>query len=99
MLTIQLPAGSRLCVESISEERSVHKKIAILLAGLFTVAFLHAQMAPSHFDEKTWWDYVKVLADDNMQGRETGSPGLRKAQAFVVDQLKRNGLEPAAVNG
>ena len=80
-------------------ERSMHKKIPILLAGLFTVAFLHAQMAQSHFDGKTWWDYVKVLADDNMQGRETGSPGLRKAEAFVVDQLKRNGLQPAGVNG
>src|SRR5215469_13222533 len=80
-------------------ERSMHKKIPILLAGLFTVAFLHAQMAQSHFDGKTWWDYVKVLADDSMQGRETGSPGLGKAEAFVVDQLKRNGLEPAGANG
>src|SRR5438270_9776371 len=38
--------------------------------------------------------YVKVLAADNMEGRETGSPGLRKAQEFVVEQLKRAGLEP-----
>ena len=29
-----------------------------------------------------------------MEGRETGSPGLRKAQEFVVEQLKHAGLEP-----
>ena len=46
------------------------------------------------FDGATWWNYVKVLAADNMEGRETGSPGLRKAQEFVVEQLKRAGLEP-----
>ncbi len=46
------------------------------------------------FNGTTWWNYVKVLAADNMEGRETGSPGLRKAQEFVVEQLKRAGLEP-----
>jgi Zn-dependent M28 family amino/carboxypeptidase len=53
----------------------------------------------SHFDGTTWWNHVKVLAADNMEGRETGSPGLKKAQAYVVDQLKRSGLQPAGVNG
>ena len=46
------------------------------------------------FNGTTWWNYVKVLAADNMEGRETGSPGLRKAQEFVVEQLKSAGLEP-----
>ncbi len=46
----------------------------------------------NHFDGTTWWNHVKVLAADNMEGRETGSPGLKKAQAYVVDQLKSNGL-------
>jgi len=49
----------------------------------------------THFDGKTWWDYVKVLAADDMEGRETGSAGLRKAEAYVVAQLKRAGLQPA----
>src|SRR5258707_1330401 len=51
--------------------------------------------AEPHFDGKSWWNYVKVLAADNMEGRETGSFGLRKAQEYVVEQLKRAGLEPA----
>jgi len=57
------------------------------------------QPVQSHFDGKTWWDFVKVLADDNMEGRETGSAGLRRAESYIVDQLKTNGLEPAGVNG
>jgi hypothetical protein len=46
------------------------------------------------FDGTMWWNYVKILAADNMEGRETGSSGLHKAQEYVVEQLKRAGLEP-----
>jgi hypothetical protein len=46
------------------------------------------------FNGTSWWNYVKILAADNMEGRETGSPGLHKAQEYVVEQLKRAGLEP-----
>ncbi|HMK28477.1 MAG TPA: M28 family metallopeptidase [Terriglobales bacterium] len=42
---------------------------------------------------------MKVLAADDMEGRETGSEGLRRASAYVVDQLKKNGLEPAGSDG
>ncbi len=51
------------------------------------------------FDGKSWWEYVKVLASDDMEGRETGSAGLRKASAYVVEQLKKSGLEPAGTDG
>jgi hypothetical protein len=61
----------------------------------FGAALLAQQPTPNHFDGKTWWGYVKVLADDKMQGRETGSSELREAEAFVVEQLKKSGLEPA----
>jgi Zn-dependent M28 family amino/carboxypeptidase len=52
-----------------------------------------------HFDGNTWWAHVKALADDNMEGRETGSGGLRKAEAYVVEQLKQAGLQPAGTDG
>jgi hypothetical protein len=52
-----------------------------------------------HFDGKGWWNYVKVLAADDMEGRETGSLGLHKAQEYVVEQLKQAGLEPAGAKG
>jgi len=63
-------------------------------------ALLYAQPAPEiHFDGKSWWGHVKVLAADDMEGRETGSPGLRKAEAYIVEQLKQAGLQPAGTNG
>ena len=77
----------------------MYKKAFALFAVLLTGSFLYSQAAQSYFDGKTWWDYVKVLADDNMQGRDTGSPGLKRAEAFVVEQLKNNGLQPAGENG
>ena len=52
-----------------------------------------------HFDGHSWWSHVKFLADDSLEGRETGSEGLRKAQAYAVEQLHKAGLEPAGVNG
>ncbi|MFL6261707.1 MAG: M28 family metallopeptidase [Thermoanaerobaculia bacterium] len=71
------------------------------LAATLTLAtgLLAAPPTPGHFDGKTWWKHVQVLADDNMEGRETGSPGLRKAQGYIVAQLTKAGLEPAGVNG
>src|SRR5271167_5052470 len=78
------------------------KRIPVLL---LMSATLIAQNTPAPvataatFDGKSWWEYVKVLAADDMEGRETGSEGLRKAQAYIVEQLKSAGLEAAGVNG
>ena len=79
-------------------------KRCFVLALLLSAALLAqdspaAKSAAPNFDGKSWWDYVKVLADDSMEGRETGSEGLRKAQAYIVEQLKSAGLEPAGDNG
>jgi len=54
---------------------------------------------PAHFDGNSWWNHVKVLADDKMEGRHTGSRGERKAQAYVVKTFSDAGLEPAGTNG
>jgi Zn-dependent M28 family amino/carboxypeptidase len=79
----------------------IMKKSLVLLTLGFsvTVAAFAQQAAKNDFDGKTWWDYVKVLADDNMEGRETGSAGLKRAEAYVVEQLKADGVEPAGSDG
>src|SRR5215472_14199846 len=71
----------------------------LIFCACFAAAAPAQQPAPSHFDGKTWWGFVSVLADDKMEGRETGSAGLRKAEAYIVDQLKADGMEPAGSNG
>jgi Zn-dependent M28 family amino/carboxypeptidase len=63
------------------------------------VAVAHPSQFKRHFDGKTWWEHVKVLAADDMEGRETGSPGLRRAEAYVVEQLKQSGVQPAGADG
>src|SRR5437764_8295893 len=75
----------------------MRKSLVLFVLCISLAASVCAQQ--SHFDGKSWWNYVKVLADDNMEGRETGSAGLRRAEAYVVDQLKQSGIEPAGENG
>src|SRR5436305_6952065 len=72
---------------------------AIVVLSSLTLAAQNVPNPPKEFDGKNWWEHVKVLADDNMEGRETGSPGLKRAEAYVVDQLKQSGIEPAGENG
>src|SRR5271166_6644881 len=73
--------------------------IAVVCTALVAQNSSSPASAAANFDGKSWWDYVKVLADDNMEGRETGSEGLRKAQAYIVEQLKSDGLQPAGSKG
>jgi Zn-dependent M28 family amino/carboxypeptidase len=68
------------------------------LAPLFLVLACTAQSA-EHFDGKTWWNTVTVLADDKYEGRDTGSTGEHAAQAYIVQQLKTLGVEPAGIDG
>src|SRR5262244_2974747 len=73
---------------------------SLLLAASILLGFSAFSQEPQlHFDGQSWWSYVKVLAADDMEGRETGSPALRRAEEYVVEQLKGAGLEPAGANG
>ncbi len=47
------------------------------LAPLAAVSLLLAQGSePLHFDGKSWWAHVTVLAGDDMEGREISSLSL-----------------------
>jgi hypothetical protein len=48
---------------------------------------------------KSWWAHVQYLAGDSLEGRETGSHGFDLAAAYVQDQFKQAGLEPAGTDG
>lgn len=45
--------------------------------------------------QQRWWAHVKYLADDALEGRETGSVGHRKAADYVAKQFAAAGLQPA----
>lgn len=70
---------------------------AVALSG---ASLLASDSAPD--DEamgQQWWAHVRVLADDSMKGRQTGSEEFLKAAAYVVEKFKSYGLEPAGVDG
>ncbi|MGA2419860.1 MAG: M28 family metallopeptidase [Candidatus Acidiferrum sp.] len=48
---------------------------------------------------KRWWSHVQFLADDALEGRDTGSPGFQKAADYMAEQFQAAGLQPAGVNG
>jgi hypothetical protein len=75
----------------------------VLLAAVVTVCAIipisvtaGAADAP---DGQRWWSHVLVLADDKLEGRNTGSEGHRKAAEYVADELARAGLKPAGTEG
>ncbi len=73
--------------------------LAILFLACAGISAGQQNGSASHFDGNSWWAHVKFLADDSLEGRDTGSEGLRKAQAYAVEQLQKAGLEPAGSNG
>src|SRR5262249_51712571 len=73
--------------------------ILVLLIASSACAQAHSEPGTLKFDGQSWWNYVKVLADDNMEGRNTGSEGLKRAEAYIVDQLKADRLQPAGTDG
>src|ERR1700691_4074665 len=72
------------------------KSSALLFALLLAIS---AAAETPHFDGQSWWNHIKFLADDKLEGRDTGSRGEREAQKYAVEQLKRAAAEPAGVKG
>jgi Zn-dependent M28 family amino/carboxypeptidase len=48
---------------------------------------------------KAWWAHVQFLADDSLEGRDTGSPGFEKAADYMASQFREAGLDPAGTDG
>jgi hypothetical protein len=46
-----------------------------------------------------WWAHIVFLADDKLQGRETGSDGYREAVKYVAGKMETFGLKPAGTSG
>ena len=70
------------------------RRLAVVsLMTVWTVVLLSAA------DADRWWSHVKFLADDRLEGRDTGSEGHRKAADYVAAEFKRVGLRPGGVNG
>jgi Peptidase family M28 len=67
--------------------------VALVLAAAVTL------LAASAPDGKRWWSYVEALANDQMKGRDTGSPEHLKAAQYVAAKFEQDGLSPAGTQG
>jgi Zn-dependent M28 family amino/carboxypeptidase len=70
-----------------------------VVSVLAIIGVCAAAVTAADADGTRWWSYVEALANDKMQGRQTGSPGHRQAAEYVASQFQHAGLKPAGVNG
>src|SRR5581483_5911414 len=65
--------------------------IALIVLSAGTAALLRGADA----DASRWWSFVEALANDGMEGRDTGSVAHRRAAEYVSSQFALAGLSPA----
>ena len=58
-----------------------------------------ARSAAETIDEDGLKTRIAEISSDEMEGRGPGSPGDEKAQAWLIEQMKGVGLQPAGPNG
>src|SRR5437868_7943171 len=66
-----------------------------VLAFTFLTLAVHGAPGPA----ARWWAHVEALANDSMEGRNTGSPAHKRAAEYVAAAFKKAGLEPAGIGG
>ncbi len=67
---------------------------------VFAVALGAATFAADYEAEgKRWWKHIEFLADDKLEGRNTGSAGHKAAANYVAQEFERAGLKAAGVKG
>src|ERR1022692_2259160 len=70
------------------------KNLVVLALG---VAALFAADFAAEGDR--WWAHVQFLADDKLQGRDTGSEVYAEAVKYVAGKMESFGLKPAGTSG
>jgi hypothetical protein len=56
---------------------------AVVLPACGSILALGLAATPDYVAERNrWWPHIQTLAADNMEGRNTGSEGHRKAAAY-----------------
>ena len=68
----------------------------LVVLGLGAAALLAADFVA---EGDRWWAHIEFLADDKLQGRETGSDGYREAVRYVAGKMETFGLKPAGTSG
>lgn len=72
------------------------KRIALLAFAL--TATMYAQQTPSPA-AAPWWAQTTALANDSMEGRDTGTEAYERAAKYVAERFRKAGLQPAGDRG
>jgi hypothetical protein len=73
--------------------------LALSLMLVFSLAGGGPRQKKAAFDGQAAFNYVKTLASDAMEGRESGEPGERLAADYIISKFTEWGVEPAGANG
>lgn len=74
----------------------MRRLFAITLTALTAFS---SQAQPPRVRHSAWWNHVEALANDKMEGRNTGSAAHKRAAEYVAGQFRKAGLEPAEAGG
>ncbi|MGH9864568.1 MAG: peptidase M28, partial [Candidatus Acidiferrales bacterium] len=69
--------------------------VVMILFGAFAAAATNDDKA----EGRRWWDDVKYLASDDLEGRMTGSAGYQAAAGYVAERFKKEGLKEGGTVG
>lgn len=58
-----------------------------------------ASIGGQESETTAWWQTTQALSGDDMEGRDTGSPGYDRAAAYVAERFEHAGLAPGGDNG
>lgn len=75
------------------------KTIISIISALLVVTLAHAASPLPEFSPDRFRAHVEFLADDLLEGRDTGSRGHEVAARYVAAQLASYGLEPGGDDG
>ncbi|MGD0438396.1 MAG: M28 family peptidase, partial [Bryobacteraceae bacterium] len=67
-------------------------------AALLVAALALAATEPNDATRR-WWRYITYLANDSMEGRDTGSAAYQRAARYVAAEFERSGVQPAGEQG
>src|ERR1700757_3331969 len=70
--------------------------LVLLLLAATASAQQHPRDKDIHdADTRGWWHITESLANDGMEGRDTGSAAYQRAAELVADRFREAGLRPA----
>ena len=81
------------------DHKRMNKKIIVVLLGARHHSAAQAATAPPAFSPERFRAHVEFLADDLLEGRDTGTRGHEIAARYVASQFESFGLKPGGDEG